>query len=139
MKTAILFGVSFALMVPLALYAQVPEWENAVQLNIPSGRSMESAFSNGYGQHLGVARSTLAKHYLVANDGATIFQSPDLGASQQGVTAVTAFGAFVNVAVKQNIAAGRDVIRLWRSSNGGENWPPTPLVYDRHLISLIRS
>ncbi|HCV43387.1 MAG TPA: hypothetical protein DGH68_07870 [Bacteroidetes bacterium] len=121
MKTVLLFIRFFTLclvFLPVVVYAQVPEWEDTVRLGLWN-RSVESAFSNGYGQHLGVARTSPTKHYLVGNNGATIFSSPDMGDSQQGVTAVTAFGTYVNVAYRYNVATNHDVIRLQRSSDGG--------------------
>jgi hypothetical protein len=132
MKTAVLFLRFFVLcflVLPFALHAQVPEWEDTVQLGLSSNRSVESAFSNGYGQHIGVARTSNSKHYLIGNDGTTIFQSRDLGDSQQGATAVTVFGSYVNVASRHSVASGHDVIWLWRSNDGGGNWPDS-IVYD---------
>lgn len=97
MKTVLLILRLFALclvILPVAVYGQAPEWEDPVQLtDLSSGRSVESAFSNGYGQHIGVARNSSGQYYLIGNNGAAIFQKTDLGESQLGATAVTAFGS----------------------------------------------
>lgn len=103
--------------------AQVPEREDSVQFEFPSGRSVQSAVSNGYGQHVSVAHGEYAEHYLIANSGATVFQSTNLGRSFAGVTAVTSYGSYVDVANRCSVGVGHDVIRLWRSSDGGEGWP----------------
>lgn len=126
----IFYLISCLVLFPVVMFSQIPEWEDPVQLGVSSGRSLESAFSNGRGQHLGIARSSNAKHYLIGNDGVTILSSPDFGDARQGVTAVTAFGQFVNVVCRHNVETSHDVIRLQRSSNGGEHWLSTPLEYE---------
>jgi hypothetical protein len=60
MKTSLILACSFFLSlfhVPRGI-SQIPEWQDPLVLDLTSGSSVESAFSDGYGQHIIVSVGT---------------------------------------------------------------------------------
>ncbi|MGA9115753.1 MAG: right-handed parallel beta-helix repeat-containing protein [Bacteroidota bacterium] len=119
MSPLLLLGIS---------HAQVPAWEPTISLPYAANAGTQSAFSNGYGQHVLTSHDSLV-YMLLGNDGAALyghedadFQYGDLGA------AVTAYNGSVFLVMGHPIPGSpNDQIYLFQSTDGGQTWPADPL------------
>lgn len=110
-----------SLVLTLDALGQPPsDWEERATINIPSTTYVTAAVSDGYGQHILIRKNATLNHFLIGNDGATIYSntiSPEPVLNSEFSATIASGNGIVSV-----VASDGHLLKLWRSSNGGATW-----------------